>query len=298
DADISQAIDILFDHPNVAPFISRLLIQRFVKSNPSRGYIRRVARKFNNNGNGEKGDLAAVIKAILLDAEAWRSQRLMTRRSPLRVEVMTRGTEYSRLREPVIRYASMLRGLHAETGYANGWFMISRMGWAWQQAPYSSPTVFNFYLPSYQPPGDLIGYSPSRRIPNGTVYAPEFQLMTGVTANNLTNHYVGSIYNQEVFQNLYTSVSAGYRFENRIKLNLDYEKTLAFDNADVPKLLEHLDLVHAHGSIPEAFKQRIAEVVLQETAWQQQNNDPNVENERVEACLEAILLSPFGACSE
>ncbi|MGU3845619.1 DUF1800 family protein, partial [Vibrio diabolicus] len=68
--ELSKVIDILMSHPNMAPFVSKLLIQRFVTSNPSPEYIARVASVFNNNGKGEKGDLNAVIHAILLDSEA------------------------------------------------------------------------------------------------------------------------------------------------------------------------------------------------------------------------------------
>ena len=111
DADIAAALDNIFAHENVAPFISYRLIQRFVKSNPSRGYISRVAATFDDNGSGVKGDLKAVLKAILLDPEAWRSLRVQTMRNPDRVTVTPRGTEYSRLREPVLQYTAMLRGL-------------------------------------------------------------------------------------------------------------------------------------------------------------------------------------------
>ena len=68
--DINDAIDNLFNHPNVGPFIGKLLIQRLVKSNPTPAYVSRVANKFNNNGNGIRGDMKAVVRAILTDAEA------------------------------------------------------------------------------------------------------------------------------------------------------------------------------------------------------------------------------------
>ena len=68
--DINDAIDNLFNHPNVGPFIGKLLIQRLVKSNPSPAYVARVAAKFNDNGVGVRGDMEAFISAILTDAEA------------------------------------------------------------------------------------------------------------------------------------------------------------------------------------------------------------------------------------
>src|SRR5262249_54350431 len=68
--DLNEALDNIFYHPNVGPFISRQLIQHLVKSNPTPGYVQRVAGVFNNNGMGVRGDLRAVITAILLDPEA------------------------------------------------------------------------------------------------------------------------------------------------------------------------------------------------------------------------------------
>ena len=68
--DLQDALNNIFNHPNVGPFISRQLIQRLVTSNPSPGYVYRVTQKFNDNGSGVRGDMKAVIKAILLDYEA------------------------------------------------------------------------------------------------------------------------------------------------------------------------------------------------------------------------------------
>ena len=74
---MNQGLDVIAEHSNVPPFICRLLIQRLVKSNPSRGYTRRVTRKFRDNGQGVRGDMKAVVKAILLDPEAVRGQRAL-----------------------------------------------------------------------------------------------------------------------------------------------------------------------------------------------------------------------------
>lgn len=76
--ELSRVIDILMSHPNIAPFVSKRLIQRFVTSNPSPEYVTRISTVFNDNGKGIKGDLSAVMKAILLDEEA----SLRTERQP------------------------------------------------------------------------------------------------------------------------------------------------------------------------------------------------------------------------
>ncbi|NND35393.1 MAG: DUF1800 domain-containing protein, partial [Saprospiraceae bacterium] len=106
--DIESAIDVLFNHPNVGPFISRRLIQRLVKSNPSSQYIERVSLTFNNNGTGVRGDLAAVIRAILLDEEA---------RDCGRIE----DSDSGKLREPFVRYTHFARALHTEQYYDRFW---------------------------------------------------------------------------------------------------------------------------------------------------------------------------------
>lgn len=297
EADIDAALDVLFSHQNVAPFISLRLIQRLVKSNPSRGYIRRVARKFNDNGQGVKGDLKAVVKAILLDSEAWRSQRVRTLRQPYRVQVTPRGTEYSRLREPVIRYTSLLRAVHANSDYHTGRMMVIPLNWNWLQETYKSPSVFNFFSPQYQPPGDLLDFQPSRRIPNRALYAPEFQQKTAVTSNRLINRYIWDISSQRA---RFTASGANYNFECNLNFDLSAEKQLATRNEDMPKLLDLFDLVLCSGSLPQDFKDRIVEVVNTETNWMKNNANwrKELENFRVESALIAVTTSPFAAVSE
>ena len=88
---LRQALDIIFNHPNVGPFIARQLIQRLVTSDPSAAYVGRVAAVFNNNGAGVRGDLRAVTKAVLLDADARQNPSLQ-------------GPAWGKLREPMIRF--------------------------------------------------------------------------------------------------------------------------------------------------------------------------------------------------
>src|SRR5581483_4893045 len=140
--DVSDELDILTAHQNVAPFISRQLIQRFVTSNPSPQYIQRVATVFDTAGN----DLGDVVKAILLDTEA---------RNP---PPLASGDSYGKLREPVLRLTAMWRAFNAKAPIADAYDevkMIGNNGFAgnFGQAPLESPTVFNFYLPDYQQPG-------------------------------------------------------------------------------------------------------------------------------------------------
>jgi uncharacterized protein (DUF1800 family) len=151
-ADLESALDNIFQHPNVGPFIGRQLIQRLVTSNPSPEYVARVARVFANNGQGERGDLRAVIRAILLDREA---------RDPLA------GDTTGRLQEPILRLTRLWRAYEASA--PNGRFLLPSMGVMIGQAPLAAPSVFNFYRPSYAPPGEISA--------RGLV-APEMQIAT------------------------------------------------------------------------------------------------------------------------
>ena len=138
--DVDDAINNVFNHPNVGPYIGKQLIQFLVTSNPSPQYIARVTAAFNDNGQGVRGDLKAVLREILLNPEA-------------------RGDgnpdpNFGKLREPALLMTSVIRGLNGTTDgvYLRG--LAASMG----QLPYESPTVFNFYPPDYVAPGtDALG---------------------------------------------------------------------------------------------------------------------------------------------
>ncbi|MBD0373547.1 MAG: DUF1800 family protein, partial [Pyrinomonadaceae bacterium] len=154
--ELNQAIDNIFNHPNVGPFIARQLIQHLVTSNPSPAYVGRVAAAFNNNGQGVRGDMKAVIRAILLDPEA-------------RGDVKT-DPNYGHLREPVLYVTSVLRALNAASdGDLNP--QTNPMG----QNLFYSPSVFNYYSPNYKLPG------------KEEVYAPEFGIQTTAAAITRAN---------------------------------------------------------------------------------------------------------------
>lgn len=161
------ALDAIAAHPNVAPFLSRQLIQRLVSSAPSGAYVERVARVFNDNGQGVRGDLRAVVKAILLDEEA--------RREPSPADT-TRG----RLSEPLVRFIQWARtfGLRSPTELWNIGILsdpATRLG----QSPMRAASVFNFFRPGYVPPNSELG-----RL---GLTAPEFQLANEITAVGWVN---------------------------------------------------------------------------------------------------------------
>jgi uncharacterized protein (DUF1800 family) len=172
-ADLKMELDVLFNHPNTAPFFARGLIQRLVTSNPSPGYIYRVASVFANDGTGTRGNLAAVVKAVLLDYEA-------------RASTMVSNEAFGKLKEPLLRQTAIYRAFNAKS--ASGRWGIGALFAPDQtigQAALRSPTVFNYYLPDFVLPGPLA---------QAGLYAPEFQITTATTAINVPNYIYNSIY--------------------------------------------------------------------------------------------------------
>ncbi len=153
--DLNMAIDHLFAHPNVAPFISKQLIQKLASSDPSPAYVTRVATVFNNNGLGVKGDLKAVVRAILLDQEA---------RGAIKTEAGV-----GKLKEPVLLALSAYRGL----GGVNDGVWVRTQYASMAQDLFRAPTVFNYYVPD-------------NTISNGKL-GPEFEILTSTTAFARTN---------------------------------------------------------------------------------------------------------------
>ncbi|HUR99592.1 MAG TPA: DUF1800 family protein [Pyrinomonadaceae bacterium] len=162
DQDLRQALDNIFHHPNVGPFVSKLLIQQLVTSNPTPAYVGRVAAKFNNNGAGIRGDLKAVVRAILLDPEA-------------RGNVKT-DPDYGHLREPVLFATNILKPYNPTAqaaapascgGLSDGILNIATL--PLDQDVYYPPSVFNYY------PMDYI-------IPGTNLAGPEFGIFSTGTA--------------------------------------------------------------------------------------------------------------------
>ncbi len=211
--DLKAALDILFAHPNVGPFIGRQLIQRLVSSNPSPAYVGRVAAAFNNDGHGVRGNLQAVLKAILLDDDA---------RSPQLAAMSGAGKQ----REPILRLTAWARAFNANSA-SNAWNIgntsdpASKLG----QSPLRSPSVFNFFRPGYVPPNSTIAQV-------GLV-APEFQL----TNESSTVGYINYIQ---------TAVGTGLG-----DVKADYASLLPLaDNA--ASLLDELNTVLAAGQLSVA----------------------------------------------
>jgi len=168
--DIEMAVDHIFRHPNVGPFIGKQLIQKLVTSNPSPAFIKKVAETFNDNGRGIRGDMAAVFKAILLHPEARSCESLQ---SP------TQG----KLQEPLVRLLERTRNYKLIPDANNKIYTDGGSSrWNYDQNILTSPTVFNFYLPSYSPLGALRSNS---------LLGPEFQMHNSTSSLRWANTAMG-----------------------------------------------------------------------------------------------------------
>ncbi len=221
--DIRIALDRLFNHPNVGPFIGKQLIQRLVTSNPSPLYVTRVAATFNRNSDGVRGDMKSVIKAILLDPEA--------RPSLAGAASVTSG----KIREPVVRFVNWMRTFNARS--TDGRFLLGTTSDAstqLAQSPMVSPSVFNFFRPGYIPPNSRVGAL-------GLV-APEMQ----ITNENSMAGYLNYM------RNAITS-GVGTRNNNVLDIQADYTAELALA-ANPDLLLSRVDLLLTAGNLTPATR--------------------------------------------
>jgi len=221
---VKLALDWLANHRNVAPFISKQLIQRLVTSNPSPSYVARVASVFNNNGKGSRGDLGAVFKAIILDPEALDPSGVT---NPF----------FGKVREPMLRFAQWGRTFRARSTSGAWSIRPLNLETLLNQSPFRAPSVFNFFRPDYTPPR-------SQASANGMA-APELQIAT----DNAVANYVNFIHR--------TVHDMVYWYQD-IKPDLQYELSLA---SDPLALLDHLDLVLTAGQLSEFTRATVYDVI-------------------------------------
>jgi len=178
--DIDGALDILFYHDNVGPFIALRLIQQMVKSNPTPAYINRVANAFNDNGNGVRGDMEAVFRAILTDVEA-RTCSCISNSQP------------GKLKQPLERIIHLLRAFEVSSPSGKLWLRDAPLyARGLGQSFMGAPSVFNYFTPFYAEPSIV---APANMV------SPEFQILNAVSAINYLNMIENSIIGIEAFQN-------------------------------------------------------------------------------------------------
>jgi len=256
-ADVSFAVDNLFNHPNVGPFIARLLIQRMVTSNPSTDYIEDVARTFNddtdnthdpsnsNGYTGERGNMAAVFKEILLHDEA---------RNPN----MLSDVEHGKLIDTASRITHMGRALNLQKETDDVTYVMYNLADDIGMQPTTPPSVFNFYLPDYQPPG---------AIEDVGLVGPEFEIMTDFFAINVPNRQK-------------TGLEDGIGNFGNNAFDLSELETYVSQNGD-EALVDRLNLTFARGLMTDDTRTSIVDAI-----------DGLSDTEKVEL---AVYLTVFSA---
>jgi uncharacterized protein (DUF1800 family) len=238
DQDLSRALDALANHPNVGPFLGKQLIQRLVTSNPSPAYVGRVSQAFATGrytsgtwsvGSGRRGDMRAVIAAILLDKDA-------------RATPSLNNPNFGRVREPVLRLANWMRAFGASS--VSGRFLLGTTddpATSLGQSVMRSPSVFNFYRPGYVPPNTAIAA-------NGMV-APEMQIIHETSVIGYSNFMMSAVrYGVGTSTNGVRDIRPNYVNEMAIASNPD-------------ALVNRLDLLLTFGSLSSATRTLIRDAV-------------------------------------
>jgi uncharacterized protein (DUF1800 family) len=226
EAALKIALDTLFNHPNVAPFFAKQMIQRLVTSNPSPAYVARVAAKFVNNGAGVRGDLKAVWTAILTDDDALGATALTS-------------NSFGKLREPILRLVQWGRTFWLQS-VAQSWkiFDLSNSANALGQSPLRAPSVFNFFRPGYVPPSSALSKTKTP--------APEFQLVSETSVSGYLNYMQAVI--RKGFSSPEPTVPQAAFTNYQYDITASYAAELALVN-DAAALVARLNLVLCAGRL-------------------------------------------------
>jgi uncharacterized protein (DUF1800 family) len=229
--DLDTAVDAVFNHPNVAPFISKQLIQRLVTSNPSPAYVQRVSNVFNNNGQGVRGDLFAVAKAILTDPEA------------------LNGAETAKLREPLLRLTHLWRAFNAvdSNGKISEPRIVNGTLGTFGESVLESPTVFNFFRPDFQRAGPLT---------NAGLVVPEFQITNEISLVNTENTLIRQAYQYTNSAGVKYAGYQGYSETGNLTADSVMLQTARWEPlaANPAALVDQLNLVFMSGQMPATMR--------------------------------------------
>ena len=269
---LDAALDVIFNHQNVGPFISSNLIRRLVTSNPSSAYVARITRVFNDNGAGIRGDLKSVVRAILLDEEA-------------------RGDDFTldsfgKVREPYLAFTHLLRAFDSQPfdgweaiggGEMEGVYWFSGLYSKISQGPLRANSVFNFYSDSYVPVDDYFI--------NSQIVAPELQIQSSPVLLNYANAVGDVVDNQAdlILHLIETYGGNGYNRDFYPKLNLqpaldvfergidgdsdgDFSNIEANRAAGVDALLDYLDLLLLGNTMEDKFRAALRHYLLDGSA--------------------------------
>ncbi len=267
--DLNDAIDALFYHPNVAPFIAFRMIQQLVKSNPSPAYVNRVAMTFNNNGKGVRGDMGAVVKSILLDPEA--------RDCDLSIQNNTVG----KLIQPLERITKLSLAFDLDTPSGRKYFYDGALRSYLLQGFYSAPSVFNFFLPDYAE-SDIVR-------PAGLV-SPEFEILntnTSINYINIVENWIKNYpFNSVTILNIYSYPTGNW--EDQAYLDFS-DEILIYETQGINALMDRLDILLCYGNLTQQTRDKISNTIAQYTA-QVANYSPE---DAVKDVIFFIMISDF-----
>jgi uncharacterized protein (DUF1800 family) len=268
DASLEVALDRLFNHPNVGPFIGKQLIQRLVTSNPSPAYVQRVSQVFADNGSGVRGDLGAVVRAVLLDAEA---------RSLDKLDDPTFG----KMREPVMRLTAYLRAFDATSD--SGRFLIGAtdsVETSLGQSPMRAPSVFNFFRPGFVPQGTRSG--------DQNLAVPEMQITDESSVVGYTNFMRNAVQNGVGLRGLDNAAS-----RNDVQINMAPLLALAGQPAELVALVdERLTYGQMNADLKAAIEAAVASVAVPAPNGSNQANIDTARANRVRIALTLAVASP------
>ncbi|QXX05880.1 DUF1800 domain-containing protein [Vibrio neptunius] len=274
---ITLALDAIFAHPNVGPFISKQLIQRLVTSNPSPAYIARVSSAFDSGsyelapgkviGQGIRGDLSATLMAVLFEAKNHSS---------------VGGRPHSKVREPILRFTHWARAFNVTNIDAEYLFKLwdTSSASSLAQHPYRSPSVFNFYRPGYKAPGTISAQQ--------NLVAPEMQIVNATSISGYVNFMTYFVFNQQKNINVYeleqTYIDYGMPIKahhavDRFSTQYTPQMALAAQPSD---LVEHLNSLLTGGIMAPATKTHIVEKITQVTSLET----------RVKLAILLVMISP------
>lgn len=285
---IDMTLDRLMSHRNIGPFVGRQLIQRFTTSNPAPGYVKRVARAFNQGryvlpdgtevGTNEKGDLMATLAAVLFDGQN-------------RLGSAWRKADYGKVREPVIRLTNWARMFNADAEnpeYAPELFVLGEIS-ALSQRPYGARSVFNFYRPGYVPPATLAGAR--------DMTVPEMQLVNATSIPGYINIIGEYIFREEADEEFLEELQEEFDEsdidvdEAKAKTTLvpDYSALHSFA-MDNNALIKRLNAMLLYSTMSEATKSNIENAL--EHDFFEEFEDEEVLDEKVRHAIWLIMTSP------
>jgi len=263
-AELDAALDNIFHHPNVGPFVATRLIQRLVTSNPTPAYVRRVAQAFDDDGSPAhlRGSLKAVVRAILLDPEA-------------RYGPWQRPDTFGKLREPLLKITQMWRAMAATSisgriGSLNPYPPIEQQV---GQAPLRSPTVFNFFKPDFAPPGEMRTRG---------LLGPEFQILSDTMVVSTPNYLF-----HEIFCD-YVGSERCYASDAPETMRLDEDRDAALAAADPGRLLDRYSLLLMGGQMSPFMRG----VLLARLNALTDDSEGDLGRRRVQHALYLIFNSP------